>query len=85
MDFIYLDLRVEVRWAALLSPLKRIKSELFSLEHQIKATCLSVIGQHDQQTKPAVKIKLLLDSGTMKEVIDLVLLWIFCLQMRTSS
>lgn len=83
MDSIYLGLKAEVRWAALLSPLKRIKRELFSRGHLIKVIYLSVIGQHDRQTRPAAKTKLLLDFGIMKEAIDLVLLWIFYLRIRT--
>lgn len=85
MDFICLGLKVEVKWAVLLLLLRKIRKEQSLLAHQTKEICLYVIGQHDLQTRLVAKTKLLLDFGTTKGVIDLVLLWIYYPQTKTLS
>ena len=67
MDFIFSDLKEEELWEDLQLPSIKMRKEQCSLEHQIKDSCLYVIGQLDQLMKLEVKMILLYHSGTSRE------------------
>lgn len=74
MDFIFLDLKVVVQWVDHLLILKKTKKKLFLLVPQIKVNYSFVIGLLEVLIKVVVKMIPFFNIGTIKEILDLLLL-----------
>lgn len=70
MVFICLDHKVVELWVVHLWCLIRIKRKLFLQEHQIKESCLYVIGLTEVLMKQVVRMIQSCNIGIRKEILD---------------